>query len=122
MSLKLFSNYLSNRQQHVCGHNSNSSLVEIKSGVPQGSVFGPILFLLYINDISNALTSPPRLFADDNFLLYSSNNIHQLETLCNQEVSQIKQWMDANKLSINPKKFQACVIKIITNYVLLREI
>ena len=44
------------------------------------------------------------------FFLYSSNNIHQLETLCKQELSQSKQWIDANKLMINPKKSQACVI------------
>ena len=62
---KLFSGYLENRKQYVCVNNVKSSLQRIKSGVPQGSVLGPILFLFYINDLPNALSSPPRLFADD---------------------------------------------------------
>ena len=49
-------------------------------------------------------------FADDTFLLYSSNDIHQLKSLCNGELRRIKQWMNANKLVINPKKSQACII------------
>ena len=87
---KLFSSYLENRKQYVCVNNVKSSLQKIKSGVPQGSVLGPILFLLYINDLPNALPSPPRLFADDTFLLYSSNDIHQLKSLCNSELRLIK--------------------------------
>ena len=73
---KLFSSYLQNRKQYVCVNHVKSSLQKIKSGVPQASVVGPILILLYINDLPNALSSPPRLFADDAFLLYSSNDIH----------------------------------------------
>ena len=96
---KLFSSYLENRKQYVCVNNVKSSLQRIKSGVPQGSVLGPILFLLYINDLPNTLSSPPRLFADDTFL-YSSNDIHQLKSLCNGELRQIKQWINANKLEI----------------------
>ena len=93
---KLFSSYLENRKQYACVNNVKSSLQRIKSGVPQGSVLRPILFLLYINDLPNALSSPPRLFADDTFLLYSSNDIHQLKSLCNSELRLIKQWMNAN--------------------------
>ena len=62
-------------------NNKISSLQEIKAGVPQGSVLGPILFLLYINDLHNALSCEPRLFADDTLLLYSSKDMNQLETL-----------------------------------------
>ena len=52
----------------------------------------------------------PRLFADDTLLLYSSKDLKQLETLCNNELLLVKQWMDANKLKINPSKSQAMVI------------
>ena len=75
---KLFSSYLENRKQYVGVNNIKSSLQRIKSGVSQRSALGPILFLLYINDLPNALSSPSRLFADDTYLLYSSNDIHQL--------------------------------------------
>ena len=56
------------------------------------------------------MSSAPRLFADDTFLLYPSNDIHQLKSLWNGELRRIKQWMNANKLVINPKKSQACII------------
>ena len=72
---KLFSSYLENSKQYACV-NVKSSLQRIKSGVPQESVLGPILFFLYINDLPNALSSPLRLLADGTFLLYSSNDIH----------------------------------------------
>ena len=107
---KLFESYLTNRQQYVYVNNTISSLQVIKTGVPQGSVLGPILFLLYINDLHNVLLCNPRLFADDTLLLYSSKDLKQLETLCNNELLLVKQWMDANKLKINPSKSQAIVI------------
>ena len=74
---KLFESYLLNRKQYVCINDANSPMQEIKSGVPQGSVLGPILFLLYINDLSNALLCKPRLFADDTLMLYSSDNLNK---------------------------------------------
>ena len=66
---------MTNRQQYVYVNNTISSLQEIKTGVPQGSVLGPILFLLYINDLHNVLLCNPRLFADDTLLLYSSKDL-----------------------------------------------
>ena len=67
---------------------------------------------MYIKDLHNALSCKPRLFADDTLLLYSSKDLEQLETLCNDELLQVKQWMDANKLKINSSKSQA----IVTNH------
>ena len=90
--------------------NANSPMQEINTGVPQGSVLGPILFLLYINDLCNALLCKPRLFADDTLSLYSSDNPNKLEALCNNELLLVKLWMDANKLKINTSKSQAIII------------
>ena len=63
---------------------------EIKLGVPQGSVLGPIFFLVYIIDLSNALLRKLRLFADDTLLLYSSDNLNKLEALCINELLLVK--------------------------------
>jgi len=70
-----FRNYLSNRQQYTCVNGINSSLTSLSCGVPQGSVLGPLLFLIYVNDIGNVgLKVPVRLFADDtNLFIFGKN-------------------------------------------------
>ena len=69
-----FKSYLENRNQKVCINESLSSSRNITAGVPQGSVLEPLLFLIYINDISENLQGSARLFADDTSLSYSSKN------------------------------------------------
>ena len=88
---KLFKSYLANRKQCVYVNNKISSLQEIKAGIPQGPVLGPILFLLHINDLHNALSCISCLFADDTLLLYFSKDLELLETLCNNELLLVKQ-------------------------------
>ena len=77
----------------------------ITCGVPQGSILGPLLFLLYINDIasvSSILFSI--LFADDTTLFYSSNNLQELSDVVNNELSKMIEWLNANRLSLNIDK------------------
>ena len=107
--------YLSNRQQYVTVNNVNSSTQYNKYGVPQGSVLGPFLFLLYINDLGNSCDSTPRLFADDACVIAKGSSPAQLEQQLNHELKQIAAWINANNLTINPSKMYALVISPFTN-------
>ena len=94
-----------NRQQVVSINGNIFSNLLVHSGVPQGSVLGPVLFLLYINDIPNSVNIlKPFLFADDTSLYYSSSNIKDLEITINNDLEQIQEWFLCNKLSLNIKK------------------
>ena len=75
------------------------------SGVPQGSVLGPLLFFIYVNDISNSSDKLKfYLFADDTNLLYADKNLKSLESTVNAEIFRVYNWLIANKLSLNIKK------------------
>ena len=98
LPLKWFDSYLSNRKQYVSIQNSKSSEQTIICGVPQGSLFGPLLFLIYINDISNSSEKLSfRLFADDTNIFASSKTLKDLENTVNQELALVKRWCDVNK-------------------------
>ena len=100
----LIKNYLYRRQQFVTINNACSSYKAINIGVPQGSILGPLLFLIYINDLPNALHTNPRLFADDTCLFLNHSSFSSLEHICAIEVSRLKDWCNANKIQINSQK------------------
>lgn len=100
-----FTSYLTNRKQYTSIVNTNSEELPITCGVPQGSVLGPLLFLLYINGFSNctkSLVLP--LFADDSNLFFSHKNLISLDLIINTELSYVKNWLNTNKLSLNINK------------------
>ncbi len=100
-----FESYLSSRSQKVCVNGILSKTQIITHGVPQGSVLGPLLFLLYINDLpscSNILKF--HLFADDTSIFYSHNNARDLESIVNRELTKSSTWLSANRLSLNVDK------------------
>ena len=99
-----FKSYLSGRKQCVAIGNSRSSLKSINIGVPQGSVLGPILFLLYINDLPNATEMLPFLFADDTTAVESGPDLPALFEKVNLEFQKLGEWFRANKLSLHPGK------------------
>ena len=104
-SLKLVLSYLNDRYQTTQVGSHVSKKERCLCGVPQGSVLGPLLFLLYINDIyysSDKLSF--YLFADDTNLLYADKNLRSLETVVNEELRNIGNWRMANKLSLNEIK------------------
>ena len=99
----LIESYLTSRKQFVSINNKQSCTKSINIGVPQGSILGPLLFLIYINDLSNAASSCPRLFADDTCLVVSNPCLIELEKNCNTEMQNLH-WCSANALEINPNK------------------
>ena len=100
-----FRSYLSERVQSVCFADEISENQGINCGVPQGSVLGPILFLLYVNDIADISTSGKfTIFADDATILWNSKESKDLSEVINTDLKTIKQWCDANKLCLNISK------------------
>ena len=104
-NLKWFRSYLSNSKQFILYDDFKTEVKIAKCGVPQGSILGPLLFLISVNDLSNSTKIlDPVLFADDTNVFCSDNNIKTLFETANQELSQINAWLLANKLSLNVEK------------------
>ena len=106
IALKLLKSFLTNRSHFVADQNLRTNDAVSRFGVPQGSNLGPLLFLIYINDIPNALFSKPRLFADDTCLVIQASNPSSLEKSVNRELVNVCEWTKANKITVNPKKRQ----------------
>ena len=101
-ALEWFESYLSGRQQYVTYNGYTSSTKYIICGVPQGSILGPLLFLIYINDLQKVCnSSTPILFADDTNLFYKNHDKSILEQQINNELRQVSLWLKVNKLSLN---------------------
>ena len=97
--------YLSNRKQIVKYNQIRSSKSLITCGVPQGSVLGPSLFLIYINDLINSTTKLSTiLFADDTNMFCSGKDMHELEITVNSELARVQEWLTLNQLTLNIKK------------------
>ena len=128
-----FFSYLSNRQESVVYNGYESELKVINCGVPQGSILEPLLFLLYINDLTNVSNFfMPILFADDTNLFCIGTDLKEIIRLVNEEISKIYDWVNANKFSLNidktnfmlftPKNFSRCIDAIVINQIKIQEV
>jgi hypothetical protein len=102
--LAWFKDYLSNRKQFVFIDGNSSSLLDILLGVPQGSILGPLLFLLYINDLPLCSTLLSILFADDTTLSAAGEDLITLTEHVNTEFQKVCEFFRSNRLSLHPDK------------------
>ena len=109
-AIKLFRSFLTNRYQYVQMENAKSQMLGINTGVPQGSILGPLLFIIYINDISQSSDKFDFLaYADDTTLSTTLNKLTtsdgmNISDLINLELYKINEWLEINKLSLNANK------------------
>jgi hypothetical protein len=99
-----FQNYLCGRKQYVTINNSYSEVSDITIGVPQGSILGPILFIIYINDLPSCSNFLSLLFADDTTLLLSHSDINVLIQIVNLEFRKVVNFFRSHKLALHPAK------------------
>ena len=112
VALDWLSSYLSNRTQYVSYNGVDSECMSISCGVPQGSILGPLMFLVYINDLAsicNALL--PVMYADDSNFFVAGKNIDDLVCSINTELKNIMNWMNINKLSVNAAKTKLMIFR-----------
>lgn len=96
--------YLSDRYQYVKIDNFESKISEVEYGVPQGSILGPLLYLIYVNDIGKSVNANILSFADDTSLYFSDDNVQNLYDTANTEMGNLYEWFCANQLSLNITK------------------
>jgi len=115
LPLKKKKSYLEGRTQRVFLHGSYSSEGSVKFGVPQGSVLGPILFSIFINDLPLHVTNISvacDMLADDTTLHTSGKDIMQVEHTLQESLDQVSCWCDNNSMVINPKKTHSMTIAV----------
>ena len=100
--LDLLKDFLKNRKQRVFLNGQCSTWENVNAGVPQGSILGPLMFLIYINDLSNGLKSCPKLFADDTSLFSTIFNSNTTTANLNLDLDKIKCWAYQWKMNFNP--------------------
>ena len=110
-SFNWFKSYLDNRMQKCFVNGSLSDSQPLTCGIPQGTILGPLLFLLYINDLPNCLANAhPRMYADDTHLTFASNDVAHLEENMNDDLDKITEWLAANNLTLNSSKTEFMLI------------
>ena len=111
IALEWIRDYLSNRKQYVIYNNVKSPIENVVMGVPQGSILGPLLFLLYVNDMSNVASNLSFIqYADDTSIFVKGSSLLSISKIMNNGMKQVNEWLKNNKLSLNVSK---------TNYMIM---
>ena len=106
-----FKSYLSDRRQKCSVNCFLSTDQTLLCGVPQGTILGPLLFLMYINDLPNCLAhSKPRMYADDTHLSYASDNVLDIEMNLNEDLESVNEWLIVNRLTLNQSKTEFMLV------------
>jgi exonuclease III len=109
---KWFDSYLKNRKQIVNLGNTNSNILNIETGIPQGSIIGPLLFLVYVNDMVKSIKKGNiKMFADDTNIFYSGNSVMDMKSVIEKDLETLYEWLKVNKLSVNVKKSNFMLIQ-----------
>lgn len=113
LELEWFNNYLSRRSQVVCLGNVASEQCQVLSGVPQGSILDPLLFVLFVNDLPSVFSKCQVLmYADDTVIYYASQTVAEIEQILTDELACMHQWLQNNNLFLNKKKLNAyCLVQ-----------
>ena len=111
-SINLLRSYLIGRRQRVKLNSEYSSFVDIDRGIPQGSILGPLLFNIFLNDLllDFKLTEICN-FADDNSLYKGDKNLELLKKLLTEGIKEVLEWFKYNSMVANPEKFQVLLLK-----------
>ena len=111
VSHKWFSSYLDNRTEKLVGNGSISECCTLKCCIPQVTILGLLLFLLYINDLPNCLShSEARMHAHDTHLTYWNGDIHSIQSSLDEDLLNINRWLTTNKLTLNMTKTKSMLI------------
>ena len=109
-SLDFFRSYLTGRSHFMKKGDFVSKDAHTTHGVPQGSILGPLLFILYINDINNCHSSPSSLYADDSTLIITGKSKEEIQNKANEQLAGVRTWLNANKVCLNLSKTSYMVI------------
>ena len=112
IALDWFRSYLTNRTQRCLVNGSLSRICSLKCGVPKGTIPGPLLLFIYINDLPNCLTlCQPRMSADDTHITCANVNVNSIQLNLNHDLGNLNKWLISNKLALNTAKTEFMLIR-----------